>query len=119
MPPSMIEAGIGDLWYAKQAALGTIAPVADTRTVRLRKGGDNAFKAGKRFGSEPYVDGQAIDDPNIFVSKIGGPIGTATHQSQPSNSGRMWAQAIAVDVVTGSADPWTHTMALGTTQPPY
>lgn len=119
MPPSIIEAGIGDFHYAKQSALGTIAASNAAGTIRIRKVGDAALKSGKTFGREPYVDGQSVDDPNIYVDQIGGEVGTLPFQAQPETGGVMWAQAIGVDVVTGTNPDYTHTMALGVIQPPY
>lgn len=119
MPVNPIEAGVGDVWYAKQTALGTIAPTAAASTVHLRKVGENVLKAARTHGSEEWVDGKAFGSPTIFVDKVGGDVGTVTFQGQIETSGLMFAQILAVDTVTGTTPNYTHTITSAGVSGPY
>lgn len=118
MPYTPIESGVGGVWLAKQPAAGTIAPPAQAGTVKLRKTGDDALKAGKVHGQEEYVDGESFANPVIFVDAIGGPIGSQTFQAQIETAGLTLAVCTGVDTVTGIAPDFTHTITTSTVQGP-
>jgi len=111
MPAEVIESGVGTLNYGKQTAKGSIATAA-TVTVgydqpKMQAGG---LKVNKTSNSEEFVDGQRFGSPATFTDTIGGEVGTLTIQPQPENAGLYAAQLLGVDTVTGSVDPWTHTI---------
>ena len=108
-----IEAGLGHVWQAKQTTLGTIQPSNDSGMKHLRVTGDKALKAAKEHGSEEWVDGLAWGSPGVYVNTVGGEVGDLEFQAQPETSGFTFAQAIGADTVTGSGDPYTHTIATG------
>jgi hypothetical protein len=112
-----IESGIGNLWFANQTALGSQAATAAVSTRFGRKATDDTYKGGKTHGREPYVDGAAFDSSTPFVEGVGGDIGKEVIQGQVENAAAVYARQIGVDVVTGAADPWTHTIAAGTAGP--
>lgn len=118
MPVNAIEAGVGDIWQVKQAALGTIEPTA-TAARHLRKVGDGALSAAKTYGSEEWADGERFGSPSMFVDTIGGEVGTVTAQAQIETAGFMFAQIIGVDTVTGLTPDFTHTISSGTANGPY
>lgn len=106
-----IESGIGTLNYGRQSAKGTPATAA-TITVGYNRpkwfGG--ALAAKKGLGQEEYVDGQRFASPSVFTDRVGGPVGAVIVQAQPENAGLFAAAILGVDVVTGGADPYTHTI---------
>jgi hypothetical protein len=114
---TVIESGIGALNYGKQAAKGTMG-VAATTTVGYNrpKWFDGILSAKKTLGEEPYIDGQRFASPSVYTDKVGGQVGQVIFQVQPENAGLYMAQILGVDVVTGGADPYTHTItSAGTT----
>ncbi len=114
MPTNAIEAGVGNVWTSKQAALGTIEPVAGTNVRAVRKTGDDALKSAKTLGSEEYVDGQSWGSPVMYVDTVGGDVGTITYQAQIETVGPAFAGIIGVDVVTGAPSDYTHTITTTT-----
>lgn len=106
-----IESGVGTLNYGRQSVKGTKATAATT-TIGYNKpkwfGG--ALKSGKTLGSEDYVDGNRFSSPSMFTDKVGGDVGTVTIQVQPENAGLFAAAILGVDTVTGTSDPYTHTI---------
>lgn len=108
-----IEAGLGHVWQAKQAALGTITASNAAGMKHLRAVGDKALKAAKEHGSEEWVDGLAWGSPGVYVNTVGGEVGDLTFQAQPETTGFVFAQAIGADSVSGSGDPYTHTIETG------
>lgn len=115
MTATAIESGVGHVWQTKQTTLGTIQPANDAGTKHLRIVGDKALKGAKEHGSEEWVDGLAWGTPGVYVNTSGGEVGELAFQVQPETGGFIFAQAIGSDVVTGSGDPYTHTIATGTT----
>lgn len=115
MSATAIESGVGDVWQCKQSTLGTIQAANDTGQKHLRVVGDKALKAAKEHGSEEWVDGLAWGSPGIYVNTAGGEVGDLEFQAQPETAGWAFAQAIGSDVVTGASDPYTHTIATGST----
>ena len=113
-----IESGVGSVHYAKQTAAGTIAAPAAAGTVRLRHRA-GTLKPAKVYGQEEYTDGEPFASPAMFVERIGGEVGSLTHQAQPETGPVMFAQIAGVDVVTGVADPYTHTITSATANGPY
>lgn len=114
----VIESGIGGVNYGKQAAKGTKA-VAATTTVgynRLKHVG-GGFKSGKVLSSEEYTDGNRFGSPSVFTNFVGGTVGAVELQAQPENIGLFWAQLLGSDVVTGAADPYTHTITSAASAP--
>lgn len=107
----VIESGVGTVNYGKQSAKGAIATAATTTVgydqPKLQSG---ALKANKQLGSEEYVDGQRFSNAAQYADIVGGEVGTLTIQPQPENIGLYLAQLLGVDTVTGSSDPWTHTI---------
>jgi hypothetical protein len=101
---------------ANQSALGTQAATAAASTKRLRKATDDTFKANKTHGREPYVDGAAYDSSTPYVE---GSAATSARRHPGADRDRraVFARHIGVDVVTGAADPWTHTISSGSTNP--
>lgn len=119
MSATAIESGVGDVWQCKQSTLGTIQPANDSGMKHLRIVGDKALKAAKEHGMEEWVDGLAWGSPGIFVNTAGGEVGDLEFQAQPETAGFAFAQAIGSDVVTGGSDPYTHTIATGSTSAAY
>ena len=115
MSATAIESGVGDVWQCKQSTLGTIQAANDTGQKHLRIVGDKSLKGAKEHGSEEWVDGLAWGSPGIYVNTAGGEVGDLAFQAQPENAGWAFAQAIGSDVVTGASDPYTHTIATGST----
>ncbi len=114
MTATAIESGVGHVWQCKQSTLGTIQAANDTGQKHLRVVGDKALKGAKEHGSEEWVDGNAWGTPGIYVNTAGGDVGELAFQAQAETAGFLFAQAIGSDVVTGSGDPYTHTIATGT-----
>lgn len=112
-----IETGVGDVFQARQATAGTIEPPDAINTKRLRKAGDDGLKAAKTTAQEEYVDGQSWSNAAPYVDSIGGDVGTLTVQGQISVAAFLWAQLLGSDVVTGSADPYAHTITSGVAVP--
>ena len=106
-----IESGIGSLNYGKQTAKGTVATAATVTTgYDQPKWKDGMLGSKKTLGQEEYVDGQRFGSPAEYTATIGGLVGTVTIQPQPENVGLYAAQLLGVDTVTGTVDPWTHTI---------
>lgn len=112
-----IESGIGTINYGRQSAKGTIATAATTTVGYDRpKWKDGGLTPGVKLGSEEYIDGQRFASPTSFVDQVGGEVGSLTLQMQPENVGLYAAAILGVDTVTGSSDPYTHTItSAGTT----
>ncbi|MGH2878953.1 MAG: phage tail tube protein [Solirubrobacteraceae bacterium] len=109
---NVIESGIGTLNYGKQTAKGSIATAATVTVGYDRpKWFDGQLGAKKTTGEEEYVDGQRFGSPAQYTDTVGGAVGTLTVQAQPENAGLYMAQLLGSDVVTGSVDPWTHTIS--------
>lgn len=107
-----LDAGIGTLNYAKQTAKGTVAAAAGTGVGTNRpKWVSGQLAAKSMLGSEEYLDGQRFASPAQYVDKVGGDVGELVLQAQPENGGLFAAQILGSDVVTGVADPYTHTVA--------
>lgn len=104
-----IEAGIGQVWLGKQSALGTIKPTSDTNWIvpRLTSADLSAAAAN---GEEEYVDGLRWSSPAEYRDTAGGAVGTIEYQAQVETTGQAWAWQLGSDTVTGSSDPWTHTI---------
>lgn len=113
MTVNPIESGTGHVWQAKQSVQGTREAASATGMKHLRKAGDDGLKPAQTLGSEEWVDGQAFGSPTQYIDTVGGDVGTFTTQAQIETAGFQFAQNIGVDVVTGSADPYTHTIASG------
>jgi hypothetical protein len=114
-----IESGTGGLWYSNQTALGSQAATAAASTIRARKATDDTYKSNKTHGREPYVDGAAYDSSTPYVEGLGGDVGSETIQAQIETGAPAFARHIGSDVVTGAADPWTHTISSGSTNPVF
>jgi hypothetical protein len=112
-----IESGVGGVWQVRQSVAGTIERPDATAMRRLRKAGDDALGARKTSGSEPYVDGTTWGSPTGYITAVGGDIGQQVIQGQIEAIAFLYAQQFGVDTVTGSADPWTHTIPSGTPVP--
>lgn len=108
-----IETGIGAVNYGKQSAKGTIATAATTTVGYDRlKHVDGGFKANKSLNNEEYSDGNRFSSASAWVDKVGGDVGSVSLQVQPENIGLFYAQVLGSDVVTGGADPYTHTITV-------
>ena len=118
MPVTPIESNVGLFAQAKQLALGTPTAANDASVKRLRLV-DGGLKAVKEIDTEPYVDGQVFPDATPFVTRLGGDAGSVSVQAQTTSGAFLFAQVIGADVVTGSADPWTHTISSGNLQGAY
>src|ERR1700754_4592089 len=106
-----IESGVGTINYGRQVAKGTPATAATVTTGYNRpKWFDGALKPGKTLSQEGYIDGQRFVSPSMFTDKVGGEVGTLQLQVQPDNAGLFAAAILGVDTVTGSSDPYTHTI---------
>lgn len=117
MANTPIESGIGNIWFAKQAALGTIATPNAASTIKPRWA-SGALKANKQLGSETYIDGNRFDSPATYVDNVAGEVGSVVVQAQPETAGVFCAWILGVDTVTGGSDPYTHTItSAGTTGP--
>ncbi len=119
MPTNAIESGVGDTWQCKQTALGTIQPPADLGNKHLHKSSDDALKAAKVYGSKEWVDGKQFGSPSMYVDTVGGAVGSVTSDGLIETAGFMVAQVVGVDVVTGIAPDFTHTISTGTANGPY
>lgn len=117
---TVIESGIGSLNYGKQSAKGTPA-VAATTTVGYNrpKWFDGQLGPKQTLGQEEYVDGQRWASASQYIDTVGGMVGTITIQSQPENAGLFAAQILGVDTVTGSSDPYTHTITSAGSSGPW
>jgi hypothetical protein len=116
----VIEAGIGRLNYGKQTLKGTIAVAATTTAVYSRvKWFDGMLGAKATLGEEEYIDGNRFGSPSEYVDVVGGSVGTVTIQSQPTTGALFLGQLLGKDTVTGSVDPWTHTITSGGTSGSY
>lgn len=117
----VIEGGIGTANYCKQASgKGTIAVAATTTQIASKpKWEDGALQSLQTLGSEEYIDGNRWGSPSMYVDTVGGAVGTITIQAQPSSGGLFMAQLLGKDTVTGSADPWTHTITSAGTSGAY
>jgi hypothetical protein len=113
---NVIESGIGTLNFGKQAAKGTPALAATTTTGWNRpKWSGGVLGAKSVLGKEEYVDGLRFGSPSNYIDTIGGAVGAITIQTQAENAGLYMSQMLGTDVVTGAADPWTHTITSSTT----
>lgn len=111
MTANAIESGVGIVNVGKQSALGTKALATGTGVGFNRlKLFDGSLKPGTTDGSEEYVDGNRFSSPSTYVDQTGGDVGSFTHQAQPENATMFWAHFMGADSVTGSADPYTHTV---------
>lgn len=100
----LLEQNIGGLWVAKQSAKGTAASTPIKRlnwsggdVVPNRQDGNENWMATERFGR--YAD---------FVDNISG-AGDPQVPALPSDLSYLFYLFFGAEVVTGSADPWTHT----------
>lgn len=111
MTEIVIESGIGTLNYGKQSAKGTKAVAATTTGGYNRpKWFDGVLSAKKVQGSEEYIDGKRFASPTTYTDTVGGSVGTPVLQFQPENAGLYYAEILGLDTVTGSEDPYTHTI---------
>lgn len=116
----VIESGVGTYNYGRQSAKNTVATAASTGVGydRPRAKEGSGLRGAKKLTQQEYVDGNVWASPNTATFEVGGQVGSVLIQAQPSNAGLYWAQMLASDVVTGAADPYTHTIASsGITQP--
>ena len=105
-----IESGIGSLWMAKQSALGTKATTSAASMQKLRLS-SGSLVPNKKIGMEDRVDGSRFKNEYHFVDAVAGEVGSFTVQAQTKTAGFIFAVTLGVDVVTGSSDPYTHTMS--------
>jgi len=112
-----IETGAGSAWQVKQTTAGTIEPSTSAAMKRLRKAGDDGLKASKTSAQEEYVDGQIWSNASSYTDSVGGDVGSFAIQGQLAITAFVWAQLLGSDVVTGSSDPWTHTISSGAVVP--
>ena len=112
-----IESGIGRINYGRQSGKGTIATAATTTVGYNRpKWEDGHLSPGKKLGVAEYIDGNRFASPSTYTDMVGGEVGSVTLQLQPENIGLYAAAILGVDTVTGSSDPYTHTItSAGTT----
>ncbi len=113
-----IESQIGTLTHGRHAT--GVAPDLTIATALADRPRwlSGVLDPAKTIGSEDYVDGLPFGSPTQFTEQVGGEVGSVTIQVQPSNSGLYFAELAGVDVVTGAADPYTHTIAFnGAVQP--
>ena len=116
----VIESGQGTLNYGKQSGKGTIATAATTTQVFAKpKWFDGQLGAKETLGNEEYVDGNRWGSPSEYVDTVLGEVGDLTIQAQPTTAPLYWAQLLGKDTVTGSADPWTHTITSAGTSGAY
>lgn len=117
--PTPLDSGIGNLWMAKQTALGTIAATAAASSVQGRWV-SGSLRAGKALGSEEFLDGNRWGSPQLYTDKIGGEVGSPTFQAgYNSHTGSVWGWLLGIDVVSGAADPYTHTLTSAGTAGAY
>lgn len=108
---TVIESGVGLNNYGRQSAKGTKATAATTSVGYNRLKMVSGGLAGRKvLGSQNYADGNRFSSPTNFVNYVGGGVGSVTFQAQPENIGLFYAQILGSDTVTGSADPYTHTI---------
>lgn len=112
-----IESGVGGVWQTQQTTPGTRERSDAVGMRRMRKTGDEGLSAAKTTASEEYVDGEFIGTPTVYVDTIGGDVGSLGFQGQIETCAFLFAQALSADVVTGVADPWTHTIVSGRNAP--
>ena len=114
---TVIESGIGQINYGRQSAKGSIATAATTTVgYNQPKWAGGHLSPNKKLGHAEYIDGQRFASPSTYTDSVGGEVGTLTVQLQPENSGLFSAAILGIDTVTGSADPYTHTItSAGTT----
>jgi hypothetical protein len=116
----VIESGQGTLNYGKQPAKGTIAVAATTTAVYSKpKWFDGALGSKDTLGNEEFVDGNRWGSPSEFTDTVLGEVGDLTIQAQPTSGPFFWAQLLGKDTVTGSVDPWTHTITTAGTSGAY
>jgi hypothetical protein len=114
---TILDSGTGKLNYGRQTAKGTKATAATTTVgYNQPKWRDGGLGPNMATASERFVDGQRFGSPAIFIDTAAGQVGTLTIQAQPENAGLFPAQILGTDTVTGSADPWTHTIITSTAQ---
>lgn len=107
-----LDAGIGVLNYGKQTAKGVKATAATTTVGYNRpKWVSGPLSAKQTLGQEEYLDGQRFASPSVYIDKVGGDVGAPVIQAQPENGGLFCAQILGSDIVTGAADPFTHTIS--------
>lgn len=112
-----IETVAGGTWWAPQASAGTIATPNATGSRWLKQTGEDGFKPAKTYGEEETVDGNVWSDQSSYVDTIGGDVGSATYEGQIETAAFLFARMFAVDSVSGSSDPYTHTITSGTNVP--
>jgi len=112
-----IESGVGGVWQTQQTTSGSRERADATTMKRFRKTGDEGLSVAKTTAAEEYVDGEAWGTPTMFVDTIGGDVGSLGFQGQIACCAFLFAQACAADVVTGSGDPYTHTIVTGRSVP--
>ena len=106
-----IESGIGTLNYGRQSAKGSAATASTTTVGYDRPKWEGGFlKPNKKLGMQEYIDGQRFASPSTYTDSVGGEVGSLTLQLQPENAGLYAAAILGVDTVTGSSDPYTHTI---------
>lgn len=109
---TVIESGIGTINYGRQSAKGTIATAASTAV-----GSDQPKWAGgnltpnKKLGNAEFIDGSRFGSPSTYTDSVGGEVGSLSLQLQPENAGLYSAAILGIDTVTGSANPYTHTIS--------
>lgn len=119
MAQAPIESGVGNLWIAKQSALGTKALV-NAASISQGRWAGGILQPGKQYGSEEYVDGNRFGSPTVFGDKVGGEVGSPVFQAQYAGlTGRLATWICGTDTLTGSADPYTHTITCAATAGPY
>lgn len=112
-----IESPVGGVWQAQQTTPGRLESSTSRAVRRLRKAGSDGLRAAVTTSSEEYVDGRVFGSPNLYTSRIGGEVGEITVQGQLDVIGFQLALLLGEDIVTGVADPYTHTISSGTASP--
>ena len=112
-----IETRLGGLWRAKQAAAGTATAPNHASVRAVHKAGDDGLKANKVLGREEYVDGRFWSGATEYIESSGGDVGSIEQQVTIVEAAHSYAQLFASDTVTGSGDPYTHTIVSGSVVP--
>ena len=109
---TVIESGIGSINFGRQSAKGSPATAATTTVgYDQPKWAGGHLSPNKKLGNAEFIDGQRFGSPSTYTDSVGGEVGSLSLQLQPENAGFYAASILGVDTVTGSADPYTHTIS--------
>lgn len=107
-----VAAPASEAWAGLQATAGTPLAHGSSALFKLPAVTSELIPY-KETGEQDYMDGLVFANAQTFTKQVGGAIGGFSCLAYPDVLGRLAAIFFAEDTVTGSGDPYTHTITSG------